>query len=162
MATLPTSSLLDPITTIMRRYLVIVMSRGLNPPATATSSKYPVYEALAPNEPDKCIILFETNKVIQGRHMNGGAVIYKHGCLLQVRNPNYVEGHNFMNILAKEITESDSGPALPFPLANEAASAIYTIHNIQIASGPIHIGIEKENRRHLWSLNLLIALTIAT
>ena len=153
-----TASLVDPITTIMRSYLVNVVNRGLNPPASATSEKYPIYEAQTPNSPDKCAILFETAKVKLGRYMYGGEVVYKHGCQVQVRDPNYLEGHSYVNKLARDLTEEETGPTLPFTLASPSGSGTYVIWSIETPSGPLHLGIEPENRRHMWSLNLLIAL----
>lgn len=153
-----TSSLVDPITTILRSYLVNVVNRGLNPPATATTEKYPVYEAQAPNTPDKCMILFETAKVKLGRYMYGGELVLKHGCQIQIRNPDYVEGHGFVNKLTRDLTEKETGPDLPFTLASPSGTGTYVIRNIETPSGSLHLGVEPENRRHMWSLNLLITL----
>ena len=146
-----TSHLADPFPLIIQDLLVNALSLGVAPPA---SGSWPVYLGSLPDSPDDLIFIKETTPVSQGRYMEG-AHVRAYAASVTVRSNNYTKGDTRIRLISRNLTEPTHG--LTFPLTRASpTSGNYLIHNVSIASGPFHVGLESpQSKREVFALNIL-------
>lgn len=142
-----TDYLAEPFTTVLRKLFID------NELGTDLEGVWPIFEGFKPDSPDSCIVLIETASVSQGRYMTGPR-IRKYGCSVQLRTIKYTTGDDKSRSIAKALTETISYPA---SVTTEDSNE-FSIHNVEVASGPLYIGPEPETRRNIWTLNLLVPI----
>jgi hypothetical protein len=108
---------------------------------------WPVFDSNMPDRPDDCIIVTDTDSLLDGRTQFDGETQEHFGFQVKIRSKGPVEGYRKL----AEIAASFDDSVLKFPVDVGANS--YTVQSITRRSGIIKMGKESVSARNLWSLN---------
>jgi len=113
------------------RQLMVDLSLGTAPSAAGT---WPVYVGQEPNTPDKCLTVYGTSSVHQGRVMDNGEVQERVGFQVRIRAANYVDAETKASAIAISFDQSIERTSVT------VGANVYRVNSISRTSGPIDIG----------------------
>lgn len=131
------------------RELLIDLSLGVTPAVGAT---WPVYAASVPDKPDSLITITDTAGVLDGRNQVDGEVQEHHGFQTAVRCANHSDGYVKAETIAIAFDESVRLNTVTI------GSIQYTVYAVSRKSGVIAVGTGPGDKRHLFTINAVVAL----
>ena len=129
------------------RYLLVQLGLG----SLASSGSWPTTVSQEPDTPDNHLALWDIVGRIDGRYQTSGEVAEHYGVKIGVRAISHVIGAARALLIADSLA----------PLANigvPIGSHLYVIQAVTRTGGIIYAGTEPNSFRHLFTINLLVAL----
>lgn len=156
---IPQHSLITSPADVMAR-LIERESFGKRPSESTDSDDRLIFVGVKPDHEERYGEIFVVTETVgqkQGRYMQGG-IIYKYGVNVQYRTDDYANSWPIRNLAAA--FEDNSGNfygTFPYTIDDLQLGHIL-VQNVELLGHPVHLGLEKESRRHLFSMNCLLAL----
>jgi hypothetical protein len=135
----------DPV-----RETIIAIELGTDPDR---NRPWPVYVNEMPEEPDNCIVVLDTDGILNGRFQVDGQVQEQFGIQITVRSPDFSTGRNKARELAIALDED------VYDQSVVVEGSTYLVHALSRKSSVLPIGRESENsQRQLFTINFTASI----
>lgn len=149
---MPTGQILHLQAEITRQLLV---DAGLIiiPP---TTQRWAGYVSFRPDQPDDCVVFFDTAGVKDARNMITGEGIEYLGVEVLLRSNVYPDGRKKLSDIAYHLDTEVSYTDVP--ITDSTGTTTYKVITMNKQSGPFSLGKEEGTDRYLFSVNYLTAI----
>ena len=147
-----------PVAEIIRQLLIdeghgVVFNR-LETPANKAWS---VFISREPDTPDKCITIFDTAGILQGRLHDSGEVQEQFGFLVRLRSDDSRLGTNKLREIVEFLDEDIGSKEVVVTDATGTSTTTYTIGDASRRSAIIPLNVDEDNSsRYLFTVNYTI------
>lgn len=108
---------------------------------------WPIFDTSMPNAPDDCIVVTDTDSMMDGRTQVDGETQEHFGFQVKIRTKSPVLGYRKL----MEVSNSFDSGVLRFPV--DVGVNHYQIQSVSRRTGIIKMGKEPVSARHLWAIN---------
>jgi len=113
-----------------------------------------------PDSPDQAITVRMTTPILDGRIQFGGETQTHYGLQIRVRSRTHDAGWLKINSIQNTVDSQVNNTTISIADTTGTATSNYTVHSIDIRSGPLFIGYEEgRTKRLLFTLNVTVDIT---
>ena len=135
------------------RQLLIDLDVGVLPP-DPDQGDWPIYVSRTPESPDECITVFDTQGIMQGRHMATGEQVEHYGIMLQLRSNSYEVGNAKIDAIIQQLDQNVYGTEVTMLDDVGTDGTDYIIHSMNRKGSVNTLGKDPSDQsRYLFTVN---------